>query len=317
LRVVESVLELIGNTPMVKLRRITEGLEAEVYVKLEYMNPSGSLKDRIALEMIRRAEEEGRLRPGYTIVEASTGNTGIALSMVGRALGYRVIIYMPEGTTPERIRIMESFGAEVRLVKLRGGPRDSLAGAEVEIPTREACLELERSNPRVWWARQFSNPANTSAHIKTWEEILRQLGCGVDAFVASVGTGGTLLGVAKALRSRNPAVKIVAVEPSSAEYPIMRGYRRVPGASEEVTGGIIEEILEGGVLDEVMQVSNEEAVAMSERLVREEGLFAGVSGGANVHASIELARRLGGRRRIVTVLPDSGDRYLTEKKYIT
>lgn len=317
MRVVNSVLELIGETPIVKLRRVTEGLDAEIYVKLEYMNPSGSLKDRIALEMIRRAEMEGRLKPGYTIVEASTGNTGIALSMVGRALGYRVAIYMPEGTTQERIKIMESFGAEVHLVKLGGGPRDSLAGAEVEIPTREACLNLERSEPRVWWARQFSNPANTSAHIKTGEEILKQLGGRVDAFVASVGTGGTLLGVAKALRSRIPGVRIVAVEPSSAEYPLKHGFRRVPGASEEVTGGIIEEILDGGVLDEVIQVSNEEAIAMSDRLVREEGLFAGVSGGANVHASIELAGRLGGHKRIVTVLPDSGDRYLTEKKYIT
>ncbi|MBS7652640.1 MAG: PLP-dependent cysteine synthase family protein [Candidatus Bathyarchaeia archaeon] len=316
MRVVNSVLELIGETPVVKLRRVTEGLDAEIYVKLEYMNPSGSLKDRIALEMIRRAEGEGRLKPGYTIVEASTGNTGIALSMVGRALGYRVAIYMPEGTTPERIKIMESFGAEVHLVKLRGGPRESLAGAEVEIPTREACLNLERSNPRVWWARQFSNPANTSAHIKTGEEILKQLGR-VDAFVASVGTGGTLLGVAKALRCRIPNVRIVAVEPSSAEYPLKHGYRRVPGACEEVTGGIIEEILDGGVLDEVIQVSNEEAIAMSDRLVKEEGLFAGVSGGANVYASVELAKSLGGQKRIVTVLPDSGDRYLTEKKYIT
>lgn len=317
MRVVNSVLELIGETPMVKLRKVTEGLDAEIYVKLEYMNPSGSLKDRIALEMIRRAEMEGRLKPGYTIVEASTGNTGIALSMVGRALGYRVAIYMPEGTTQERIKIMESFGAEVHLVKLRGGPRDSLAGAEVEIPTREACLNLERSEPKVWWARQFSNPANTSAHIKTGEEILRQLGGRVDAFVASVGTGGTLLGVAKALRSRIPGVRIVAVEPSSAEYPLKHGFKRVPGASEEVTGGIIEEILDGGVLDEVIQVSSEEAIAMSDRLVKEEGLFAGVSGGANVHASIDLAKRLGGHKRIVTVLPDSGDRYLTEKKYIT
>lgn len=318
MKVVDSVLDLIGDTPMVRLGNIPGEGDAEIYVKLEYLNPSGSLKDRIALEMIRRAEAEGRLKPGYTIVDASTGNTGIALSFVGTRLGYRVAIYMPEGMTPERIKIMESYGAEVHQLKFEDLKSDeSVAGAEVEIPTRQRCRELERSNPKVWWARQFSNPANTAAHIKTGKEILRQMDDRVDAFAASIGTGGTLLGVARALKEELPKVLIVAVEPASAAYPLKEGYRKVPGASYEVSGGIVAELLDSGLVDEVMQVTNEDAIAMSDKLVREEGLFAGVSAGANVHAALKIARRLGRGRRVVTVLPDSRDRYLTEKKYTT
>jgi len=317
LKVVNSVLDLIGGTPMVRLRSIPREGDAEVHVKLEYLNPSGSLKDRIALEMIRRAEAEGKLKPGYTIVEASTGNTGIALSFVGTRLGYRVSIYMPEGMTPERIRIMESYGAEVHQLKFEESAEKSVAGAEVEIPTRQKCLEIERSTPKVWWARQFSNPANTAAHIKTGREILKQMDGKVDAFAASVGTGGTLMGIARSLRAELPEVRIVAVEPTSATYPLLSGYRKVPGASDDVSGGIIAELLDSGLVDEVVQVTNDDAVAMADRLVREEGLFAGVSAGANVHVAQRLAKLLGRGKRVVTVLPDSMDRYLTEKKYTT
>ena len=319
MKVVDSVLDLIGDTPMVRLRSIPREGDGDIYVKLEYLNPSGSLKDRIALEMIRRAEDEGKLKPGYTIVEASTGNTGIALSFVGTRLGYRVAIYMPEGMTPERIRIMESYGAEVYQLKIEGldSSDKSVAGAEVEISTRQRCLEIERSTPKVWWARQFSNPANTTAHIKTGREILRQMDGRVDAFAASVGTGGTLLGIAQALKDELPDVKVVAVETASAIYPLLSGFRKVPGASDEVSGGIIAELLDSGLVDEVVQVTNEKAVEMSDRLVREEGLFAGVSAGANVNVALKLSRRLGRGSRVATVLPDSGDRYLTEKKYTT
>lgn len=319
MKVVGSVLDLIGDTPMVRLRSVPCNGDAEIYVKVEYLNPSGSLKDRIALEMIRRAEAERKLKPGYTIVEASTGNTGIALSLVGTRLGYKVAIYMPEGMTPERIRIMESYGAEVHQLKaeeLKSSDK-SVAGAEIEIPTRQRCLDLERANPEVWWARQFSNPANTAAHIRTGQEILRQMDGRVDAFVASVGTGGTLLGIARALKEKLPDVKIVAAEPASAGYPLLSGYRKVPGASDEVSGGIVSELLDSGIVDEVVQVTNDEAVAMSDRLVREEGLFAGVSAGANVQVALRLARQLGRDKRVVTVLPDSRDRYLTVKKYTT
>ncbi|MCJ7732272.1 PLP-dependent cysteine synthase family protein, partial [Candidatus Bathyarchaeota archaeon] len=226
---VNSILDRIGNTPLVKLGKVVKPSSGNVYAKAEYLNPSGSLKDRIAVEMIRDAEERGLLKPGYTIIEASTGNTGTALSFVGTQLGYKVEIYMPEGMTPERIKIMENYGAKVHELKLEGGSEGSIAGAEVEIDTRIKCLEVESKNPKVWWARQFSNPANTRAHVKTGREIVQQLGDPVDAFVASIGVGGTLYGVAKALREAYPDVLIVGLEPGSARYPISGGYTRVPG----------------------------------------------------------------------------------------
>jgi len=288
-----------------------------VFVKAEYMNPSGSLKDRIALMMIRDAEARGDLKPGYTIIEASTGNTGTALSFVGTQLGYKVEIYMPEGMGPERVRIMESYGAKVHQLKLRGISEGSVVGAEVEIDTRIKCLDVERSSPRTWWARQFSNPSNTKAHLRTGEEIYEQLDGKVDAFVASIGVGGTLYGVAQALRKRIPGVLIVGAEPASAKYPLSEGYTRVPGTSDDVCGGIIEEMLNSGIVDRVEKVSNEQAIAMSDRLVREEGLFCGISSGANVYLALKVAKQLGPGKNVVTVLPDHRDRYLSEKKYTT
>jgi cysteine synthase A len=318
MKVVDSVLDLIGNTPMVKLERVSGEGAADVFVKCEYLNPSGSLKDRIALKMIREAEADGRLKPGYTIIEASTGNTGTAFSFVGTYLGYKVAIYMPGGMTPERIRLMESYGAEVHQLKLESSSKDrSIAGAEVEIGTRLRCFELERTQPNTWWARQFSNPANTMAQVKTGKEILRQMGGKVDAFVASIGTGGTLYGIAIALKEELPHVKIIGAEPASGKHPISEGYKRVPGFGDEVTGGIIEEMMDSGLIDEVVQVSNEDASAMSDRLVKEEGLFCGVSAGANVHLALGIAAELGRGKRVTTVLPDSRDRYLTQKKYTT
>jgi len=316
LKVSNSVLELIGNTPMFKLGKVAPR-GVSVFVKAEYMNPSGSLKDRIALMMIRDAEARGDLKPGYTIIEASTGNTGTALSFVGTQLGYKVEIYMPEGMGPERVRIMESYGAKVHQLKLRGSSEGSVAGAEVEIDTRIKCLEVERSSPRTWWARQFSNPSNTKAHLRTGEEIFEQLDGKVDAFVASIGVGGTLYGVAQALRKRIPGVLIVGAEPASAKYPLSEGYTRVPGTSDDVCGGIIEEMLNSGIVDRVEKVGNEQAIAMSDRLVREEGLFCGISSGANVYLALKVAKQLGPGKNVVTVLPDHRDRYLSEKKYTT
>ena len=316
MKVSNSVLELIGNTPMFKLGKVAPR-GVSVFVKAEYMNPGGSLKDRIALMMIRDAESRGDLKPGYTIIEASTGNTGTALSFVGTQLGYKVEIYMPEGMGPERVRIMESYGAKVHQLKLRGSSEGSVAGAEVEIDTRIKCLEVERSSPRTWWAQQFSNPSNTKAHLRTGEEIFEQLDGKVDAFVASIGVGGTLYGVAQALRKRIPGVLIVGAEPASAKYPLSEGYTRVPGTSDDVCGGIIEEMLNSGIVDRVEKVGNEQAIAMSDRLVREEGLFCGISSGANVYLALKVAKQLGPGKNVVTVLPDHRDRYLSEKKYTT
>jgi cysteine synthase A len=311
-----SILEKIGNTPLVKLNRVVHPV-SNVYVKAEYLNPSGSLKDRIAIEMICDAEIQGLLKPGYTLIEASTGNTGTALSFVGTYLGYNVEIYMPEGMTRERIKIMENYGAKVHELKLETSGEGSIAGAEVEIGTRLKCLEIEKNNSDVWWARQFSNPANTRAHVKTGREIIQQLGEPVDAFVASIGVGGTLYGVAKALREDYPDVLIVGLEPASARYPISEGYTRVPGTDDEVSGGIIEEMMKSGIIDRVIKVSNDEAITMSDRLVREEGLFCGISSGANVLMARKIADELGADKNVVTVLPDHRDRYLSEKKYTT
>lgn len=312
-----SVLEAIGNTPIIKLGRVAPKDVSNIFVKAEYLNPSGSLKDRIALEMIKDAEASGALKPGYTIIDASTGNTGTALSFVGTQLGYTVEIYMPEGMTRERVKIMESYGAKVHELALEGSSEGSVAGAEVEISTRVKCLEVEQSNPKIWWARQFSNPSNTKAHTKTGKEILEQLEGKVDAFVASIGVGGTLYGVAKALRERLPDVLIVGAEPASAQYPLSEGYTRVPGTGDEVCGGIIEEMLLSGIVDRVEKVSNEDAVAMSDRLVQEEGLFCGISSGANVFLALKVAKQLGPGKNVVTVLPDHRDRYLSEKRYTT
>jgi len=317
MKAVDSVLDLIGNTPLVKLRKVSDEGAADVFVKCEYFNPSGSLKDRIALEMIRGAEREGKLRPGYTIIEASTGNTGTSLSFVGTLLGYRVVIYMPEGMTPERIRLIESYGAEVHELKREETEGSGVAGAEVEIGTRMACYEIERSQPKTWWARQFSNPANTRAHLTTGKEILEQMDGKVDAFVASIGTGGTLYGIAKVLREELPEVRIVGAEPAGGRFPLSEGHHRVPGFGDEVTGGIIKEMMESGLIDEVVAVENDDAAAMHERLVREEGIFCGVSSGANVHLALKVAGELGTGKRVATILHDSGDRYFTVKKYTT
>jgi cysteine synthase A len=317
-KAVDSILEVIGNTPMVRLQKLVPKNSADIFTKLEYLNPSGSYKDRIALEMIRTAEAEGKLKPGYTIVEASTGNTGTALSFVGARLGYNVEIYMPEGMTRERIKLMESYGAKVYEMKIEGlDSKGSVAGAEVEFAPRKKCLELERSNPKVWWARQFSNPANWRAHIVTGNEILEQMNGKVDAFVASIGVGGTLYGVAKALKAKVPKCKVIGLEPASAKYAISEGITSPPGVSKEIAGGIIEEMMQSGLIDEVVKVTNEDAIKTSDRLVREEGLFCGISAGANVYHAIKVAEKLGKGKRVATVLPDHRDRYLSEKKYTT
>jgi cysteine synthase A len=317
-KAVDSILEAIGNTPMVRLQKLAPKNGADIFVKAEYMNPSGSYKDRIAVEMIRKAEKDGKLKPGYTIVEASTGNTGTALSFVGTHLGYNVEIYMPEGMTRERIKIMESYGAKVHEMKIEDlDAKGSVAGAEVEFIPRKKCLELERSNPKIWWARQFSNPANWRAHLVTGAEILEQMNDKVDAFVASIGVGGTLYGVAKAIKAKVPKCRVIGLEPASARYAISDGITSPPGVSKDISGGIIEEMMESGLIDEVVKVTNEDAIVTSDRLVKEEGLFCGISSGANVYYSIKVAEKLGKGKRVATVLPDHRDRYLSEKKYTT
>lgn len=318
MQVAKSILDLIGKTPMVKLSNLTKDIEANVLVKLEYLNPSGSLKDRIALKMIEQAEEKGFLKPGYTIIEASTGNTGISLSFVGTRKGYKVVIYetIPGRMGEEKIKIMKNYGAEVKVITPKELERErSVAGAEIELPGRRICLELERRNPKVWWARQFSNPNNVRAHNKTAREILIQTNGGVDAFVASIGTGGTLMGIAEVLKKELPHIKIIGIQPASSKVTMMPGK---PYPRSEIKGGIISDMLEKpNLINEIVRVSDEEAVKMTHRLWMEEGLCVGVSSGANVLIAIKEAKRLGDGKNVVTVLPDSGDRYLTEEHYVT
>ena len=314
----KSVLDLIGHTPLVKLGGLAKDLRANVFVKPEYLNPSGSIKDRIALKMILEAKESGLLRPGGTILESSTGNTGIAVSFVGCVLGWKVIIYesTPGRMGVEKRKLMESFGAEVHSlppVVVAGSEERSVMGAEVEYPGRLLCLDLERDHPGYWWARQFSNPGNTNAHFETGMEIVEQCPGKVDVFVASIGTGGTLKGIAGALRKHNPGIRIVGIQPAASARRI------VPGGTwprTETDGGIIADIVEvPGLVDEVVVVGDAEAVDMTHRL-RREGFLAGVSSGANVLVALREAGKLAGGN-VVTVLPDHMNRYFTDEHYVT
>ena len=319
-KIYNSVLELIGNTPMVRLSKISGNVESEIFVKLEYTNPSGSIKDRIALEMINQAEKEGTLKEGYTILESSTGNTGIALSSVGTLKGYKVVIYetMPGKASQEKSKIMHNIGAEVKLMEpedIKDLEEKSIAGAEVELPGRQLCLELENSKPNVWWARQFSNEYNTRAHYKTGEEILEQTDNNVDVFIAAIGTGGTVFGVAEVLKKKLPHVKIIGIQPASSKDVLYPGMQY---PATEVKGGIISRMLETtDVIDEMVRVSDKDARDMAHRLWKEEGLFAGISSGANVYIALKEAKKYKNKKTIVTVLPDSMDRYITEERFVT
>ena len=314
----KTILDAIGHTPLIRATGLSKEAKANILVKPEYMNPSGSIKDRIALRMINDAEQKGWLKPGYTILESSTGNTGIALSFVGSLKGYRVVIYE---TTPGKIgeekrKIMRGYGADVRSLPpedLARMKEKSVAGAEVEKPGRQMCLNLERENPDHWWARQFSNPANVQAQKEMGLEILEQTGGKVDVFIASIGTGGTLAGVAEALKKENPRVRVVGVQPASSQKKIVPGQ---PYPQSEIDGGIIAEMVKvPKLIDEVVMVGDSEAVGMTHRL-RRDGFFAGVSSGANILVALREAKKQEGAD-IVTILCDSADRYFTEEHYVT
>ncbi len=319
LKIADSMLDLIGAIPLVRLNRIGRESGAEILVKPEFLNPSGSIEDRVARRMIEDAEERGDLTEGSTITEATTGNTGTALAFVAAVKGYSMIAFSPDRVANRsRLAIMTAYGCDARVVPADDLPSaDTSGGAHsgrVEFRPREACRDLETSDWHVWWARQFANPSNSAAHFEsTADEILDQTDGRLDAFVASVGSGGTLLGIGERLRAKDAKALLVAVEPAGSSLLTPPYEEVVPGLSD----GLIPQLRTSGLVDRVIQVSNEDAIDMAHQLAEREGIFAGMSSGANVVAALKVAGELAPGARIVTVLPDSRDRYLDVEVYTT
>ncbi len=308
MQIARDITELIGRTPVVRLHRLPEngaaGESAAVYLKLEYFNPGASVKDRIALSMIEAAEAAGRLQPGATIVEPTSGNTGIGLAMVAAVRGYRLILVMPETMSIERRKLLAAYGAEFILTP---GPQ-GMKGAV------DKALELVRENPGYFLPQQFENPANPEVHRRTTaQEILAQMGDDLDAFVAGVGTGGTITGVGQVLKAAIPGVKIVAVEPAAS--PVLSGGQPGPHKIQGIGAGFIPAVLQREVIDEIITVANEDALVTARRLAREEGLLVGISSGAAVHAALQVARRLGAGQKVLALAPDTGERYLSTELF--
>jgi len=303
-KVANNILELVGSTPMLKLNKVTRYVEATVLAKVEFLNPSGSVKDRIAVLMIEAAEKAGILKPGSIIVEPTSGNTGIGLAMVAAVKGYRMVVVMPESMSMERRKIMKAFGAEIVLTP----------GGDVEIAVKKA-EEMARKNPRVFLPQQFKNPVNPETHRETTgQEIIVQTGGKVDALVAGIGTGGTLTGVAETLKKVNPDVKIVAVEPAECSV-LTPGGKCGSHKIEGIGDGFIPQVLRIDLINEVITPTSEEAYDMARRLAREEGILAGPSSGANVFAALKVAKELDKGKVVVTLLPDSGQRYLSTELF--
>jgi len=298
-RIYDGALDLIGHTPLVRLARITGDKGAEVCGKLESNNVAGSVKDRPALSMILAAEESGELVPGSTVVEATSGNTGISLAMICAVRGYRCVIVMPEDMSAARRHLLKSYGAEVVLT----AAEDGMAGAV------EQAERLLQTTPGSLMCGQFENPANPDIHAKTTaEEIWEATGGKVDALVAGVGTGGTLTGVGRVLKERNPNVRVVAVEPRASS--VLSGGKPGLHGIQGLGAGFIPAVLDTELVDEVITVTDLAAERMTKRLAREEGLLLGPSSGANVHAALEVSRRMQAGERVVTILCDGGERYL-------
>jgi cysteine synthase A len=299
--IADNITELIGNTPLIRLNKLTKGLPGEVLVKLEYFNPLSSVKDRIGLAMIEAAEKSGRLKPGSVLVEATSGNTGIALAYVGAVKGYRVILTMPDTMSQERRKLLSALGAELVLT-----PGDK--GMKGAIDKQD---ELLGELPGSVSPGQFINPANPAVHRETTaEEIWRDTSGKIDILVAGVGTGGTLTGSGSRLKELNSSMKVVAVEPTGS--PVISGGSPGPHKIQGIGAGFIPEVLDTGIIDKIIKVDNNEAGNISRRLAREEGIFCGISSGANVKAALELASRPGNKDKIiVTFAPDTGERYLS------
>ncbi|MEW5954668.1 MAG: cysteine synthase A [Bacillota bacterium] len=297
----EDLTQLVGGTPLLRLKRLDQGLPARVAAKLEFFNPGGSIKDRIARAIIRRAEEEGRLKEGGVVIEPTSGNTGIGLAMVCAARGYRLILTMPETMSMERRALLRAYGAEVVLTPGAEGIPGAIARA----------ARLAEETAGAFMPAQFDNPVNPEAHrLTTAEEIWRDTGGEVDIVVAGVGTGGTITGVAGALKEKKPALKAVAVEP--ADSPVLAGGRPGPHPIQGIGAGFVPRVLQLDLLDEIIPVDGGSARETARRLAREEGLLVGISSGAAAWAALQVAGREENRGRLVVViLPDTGERYLS------
>jgi len=300
-RIVNNITELIGNTPLVKLRRVTAGAGAEVLAKLEFQNPGGSVKDRIALSMIGAAEAAGKLGPDTIILEPTSGNTGIGLAMVAAAKGYKCALVMPDTMSIERRKLLRAYGAELILTPGAEGMRGAIRTA----------TEMAAADPRYFIPQQFENLANPAVHRRTTaEEIWRDTDGALDILVSGVGTGGTLTGVGEALKPRLPGLKIIAVEPSAS--PVLSGGKPGPHKIQGIGAGFVPGVLQTGLIDEIVQVANEEAFAMARRVPVEEGILVGISSGAAIHAAVQVASRPeNAGKRIVVIVPSNGERYLS------
>lgn len=296
----DDILKQIGNTPLVRVAGFEGSESAAIYAKVESFNPGGSVKDRICLAMIERAEADGCIRPGDTIVEPTSGNTGIGLSMVCAVKGYKLVLTMPETMSVERRRLLAAFGADLVLTPGAQGMRGAVQKAE------------ELSSANGWlMPQQFKNPANPEVHRKTTgpEIIAAMAGLSIDAFIAGVGTGGTITGTGEALRKHNPSVHIVAVEP--ADSAVLSGGEPGPHKIQGIGAGFIPDVLDRTVYDEIVRVANDDAYSMTRRLAREAGLLVGISSGAAMHAALRVAETLGKGKNLVVLLPDTGERYLS------
>jgi cysteine synthase len=305
MKIANNITQLIGNTPLVRLNRLTEGLDAQVVAKLEYFNPAHSVKDRIGVSMIEAAEQAGLIGPDTIIVEPTSGNTGIALAMVCAQRGYRLTLIMPESMSQERRKLLRAYGAELILTPAAGGMGAAIAKAE----------EMAAADPNVWIPQQFENPSNPQVHrLTTAEEIWGDTDGQIDILVAGIGTGGTITGVGEVLKARKPGVQIVAVEPAAS--PVLSGGQKGPHPIQGIGAGFVPGILNTAVYDEVVTVSGDDAIDTARRLATHEGLLVGISSGAAAWAALHVAARPENKGKlIVVIIPSFGERYLSTALY--